>query len=87
MARTLLGSLGQATLQFFVVASRLFLIFCVCPKFCDLAKKGRKIFLGVSEVGKKNFSVYFFWLCVFCLVFEIFPAAIARVHLSDFALV
>ena len=51
MARTLLGDLGHATLNFFVVAARLFLAFCVCPKFCNLAKQQRKRFWGVSEVG------------------------------------
>ena len=44
MARTLLGGLGHATLKFFVRAARLFLSFCVCPKFCDLAKQRREIF-------------------------------------------
>ena len=43
MARTLLGVLRQATLKFFVVATRPFLVSCVCPKFCDLAKQRRKI--------------------------------------------
>ena len=38
MARTLLGGLGHATLKFFVVAARLFLAFCVCPKCCNLAE-------------------------------------------------
>ena len=51
MARTLLGGLGHATLKFLVVAARLFLAFCVCPKFCNLAKQRRKRFWGVSEVG------------------------------------
>ena len=36
-----------ATLKFFVVATRLFFVFCVCPKFCDLAKQQRKVSLGV----------------------------------------
>ena len=43
--------------KFFVVAARLFLVFCVCPNFDDLAKQRRKIFWGVSEVGKNDFSV------------------------------
>ena len=64
-ARTLLGVLGQATLSFFAVATLLFFFFCECPKFCDFAKQRRKIFGGVSEVGKDDFSLYFFWLCVF----------------------
>ena len=63
-ARTLLGGLGQATLSFFAVASLLFVVFCECPKFFDLAKQRRKIFGGVSEVGKDDFSLYFFWRCV-----------------------
>ena len=68
-ARTLLGVLGQATLSFFAVATLLFFVFCECPKFCDLAKQRRKIFGGVSEVRKADFSPYFFWLCVFFLIF------------------
>ena len=55
--------------KFFVVAVRLFLVSCVCPSFDDLAKQRRKILWGVSEVGKNDFSVYFFRLCVFFLVF------------------
>ena len=43
-------------------------LFCECPKFCDLAKQRRKIFEGVSEVGKDDFSLYFFWRCVVFLV-------------------
>ena len=66
---TLLGVLGHATLNFVAVATLLFFFFCVCPKFCDLAKQRRKIFVGVSEVGKNDFALYFFWLCVFFLVF------------------
>ena len=60
-ARTLLGGLGQATLSFFAVATLLFVFFGECPKFCDLAKQRRKIVGGVSEVGKDDFSLYFFW--------------------------
>ena len=41
MARTLLGGLGHATFKFFVVAARLFLAFCVFPKFYNLAKQRR----------------------------------------------
>ena len=59
-ARTLLGGLGQATLSFFTVATLLFVFFCECPKFWDLAKQRRKIFAGVSEVGKDDFSLYIF---------------------------
>ena len=66
--RTLLGVLGQATLNFVAVATLLFFCFCVCPNFCDLAKQRRKMFVGVSEVGKIDFALYFFWLCVFFLV-------------------
>ena len=77
-ARTLLGVLGQATLSFFAVATQLFFFFCECPKFCDLAKQRRKIFGGVSEVGKDDFSLYSFWLCVFFLVFLFSSAASAR---------
>ena len=47
-ARTLLGGLGQAMLSFVAVATLLFFCFCECPKFCDLAKKWRKTFGGVS---------------------------------------
>ena len=68
-ARTLLGGLGQATLSFFAVATLLFVFFGECPKFCDLAKQRRKIVGGVSEVGKDDFSLYFFWRCVIFLVF------------------
>ena len=68
-ARTLLGGLGQATLSFFAVATLLFVFFGERPKFCDLAKQRRKIVWGVSEVGKDDFSLYFFWRCVVFLVF------------------
>ena len=67
--RTLLGVLGHATLNFVTVATLLFFFFCVCPKFCALAKQRHKIFVGVSEVGKIDFALFFFWLCVFLLVF------------------
>ena len=67
--RTLLGVLGQAKLNFVAVATLLFFFFYVCPKFCDLAKQRRKMFVGVSGVGKIDFALYFFWLCVFFLVF------------------
>ena len=65
----MLGVLGQATLNFVAVATLLFFFFCECPKFCDLAKQRLKIFWGVSEVGKIDFALFFFWLCVFFLVF------------------
>ena len=68
-ARTLLGGLGQAMLSFVAVAILLFFCFCECPKFCDLAKQRHKTFGAVSEVGKDDFSLYFFWLCVFFLFF------------------
>ena len=69
-ARTLLDGLGQATLSFFAVAALLFVFFGECPKFCDLAKQRRKIVGGVSEVGKGDFSLHFFWRCVIFLVFS-----------------
>ena len=68
-ARTLLGGLGQATLSFFAVATLWFVFFGECPNFCELAKQRRKIVGGVSEVGKDDFSLYFFWRCVIFLVF------------------
>ena len=77
--RTLLGVLGQAMLSFLAVATLLFFfVFCECPKFFHLAKQRRKIFGGVSEVGKDDFSPYFFWLSVFFLVFYFSSAASAR---------
>ena len=68
----MLGVLGQTTLNFVAVATLLFFFFCECPKFCDLAKQRRKNFWGVSEVGKIDFALYLFWLCVFFLVFFFF---------------
>ena len=62
----------QATLNFVAVATLLFVFFCECPKFCDLAKQRRKILGGVSEVGKDDFSLYYFWRCVVFLVFFFF---------------
>ena len=53
-------------------------LFCECPKFCDLAKQRRKIFGGVSEVGRDDFSLYFCWRCVVFLVLYYSSAAIAR---------
>ena len=58
-------------------------LFCECPKFCDLAKHRRKIFGGVSEVGKDDFSLYFFWRCVVFLVLYYSSAAIARLSFSS----
>ena len=81
-ARTLLGGLGQATLSSFVVATLLFVLFGECPKFCDLAKQRRKIVGGVSEVGKVDFSLYFFWRVIF-VVFYFSSAAIARLFRSS----
>ena len=72
VTRTLLGVLGQATLNFVAVATLLFFFCCECPKFCDLPKQRRKFFLGVSDVGKIDFSLYFFWWCVFFLFFFFF---------------
>ena len=71
-ARTLLAGLGHATLSFFAVVTLLFVFFCECPKFCDLAKQRCKIFGGVSEVGKGDFSLYFFWRCVVFSAFFFF---------------
>ena len=71
-ARTLLGGSGQATLSFFAVATLLFVFFGECLKLCDLAKQRRTIVGGVSEVGKDDFSLYFFWRCVIFLVFFFF---------------
>ena len=75
-ARTLLGGMVQATLSFFAVATLLFFFFCKCPKVCDLAKQRRKMFGGVPEVGKEDFSLYFICLCVFFLVFVFFCCAV-----------
>ena len=69
--------LEQATLIFVAVATLLIFFFCECPKFCNLAKQRCKDFVGVSEVGKIDFALFFFWLCVFFFVF-FSSAAIAR---------
>ena len=61
--------MGRATLNFVVMATLLFCIFRECPKFCNLAKRWRKVFRGVSEVGENDFPPYFFCLWVFFLVF------------------
>ena len=70
-ARTLLGVLGHATLNFVAVATLLFCFFCECPKFCDLARQRRKMFMGVSEVRKIVFALYFCWLRVFFVILYI----------------
>ena len=77
-ARTLLGVLGQATLNFVAVATLLFCFFCECPKFCDLAKQRRKMFLGVSEVGKIDFAPFFLLVVRLLRDFLYSSAAIAR---------
>ena len=82
-ARTLLGVLGHATLNFVVVATLLFCFFCECPKFFDLAKQRRKMFLGVSEVGKIDFALYFCWLCVFFVIVYILLLRSRDTVLSD----
>ena len=64
--------------KFFVVAARLFLVFCVCPNYGDLTKQQRKTFWGVSEVGKNDFSVSFSSAVRLSLGFFFFSAAIAR---------
>ena len=61
---------GARNVQLVRRRRRLFLVFCVCLNFEDHAKQWRKIFKGVSEVGKNIFSVYFCRLCVFFLVFH-----------------
>ena len=82
-ARTLLGGLGHATLSFFAVATLLFVFFCESPKFCDLAKQRCKIRGGVSEVGRDDFLLYFFWRCVVFLVFFFFCCDRATIFLTD----
>ena len=62
MARTLLGGLEQAMFKFFVVAARLFLVFCVCPNFDDLAKQRRKGFGGFLR-SEKTISLFIFVGC------------------------
>ena len=74
----MLGVLGQATLNFVAVATLLFFFFCECPKFCNLAKQRRKVFVGVSEVGKIDFVLYLFLVVRLFLGFLFSSAAIAR---------
>ena len=76
--RTLLGVLGQATLNFVSVATLLFFYFCEWGKFCDLAKQRRKIFGGVSEGGKIDFARFFSLVVRFFLGYLFSSAAIAR---------
>ena len=71
MAHTLLGGLEHAVFKFFVVAARLYLMFCVFLNFEDLAKQRRKILGGFlrSEkrislfilVGCASFSWFFYF--------------------------
>ena len=84
-SRTLLGVLGQATLNFVAVATLLFFFFCDCPKFCDLAKQRLRIFGGVSEVGKIDFALFFFRLCIFFLVFFFKSKALCNRGKNSFA--
>ena len=71
MARSLLGGLGHAMFNFFVVAARLFLVFCVCPNFDDLAKQRRK-FLGGFRRSEKTISLFIFDGCASFSWFFIF---------------
>ena len=71
-ARTLLGVLGQATLSFFAVATLLFFFSVSVLDFATSPNSGVKLFGGVSGVGRDDFLLYFFWLCVFFLVFIFF---------------
>ena len=70
----MLGGLGQATLSFFAVATLLFFFFCECPKFCDLAKQRRKIFVGFLRSEKTIFRFIFSgcasfsWFFIFLLL-------------------
>ena len=82
--RTLLGVLGQATLIFVAVATLLFFSFCECPKFFDLVKQQRKIFVGIFEVGKIDFALYFSLVVRLFLCFFLSSAAIARRQPSPF---
>ena len=64
--RTLLGVLGQATLNFVAVATLVFFFFCECPKFGDLAKQRRKKFFGGFRGRKNRFCALFFLVvCLF----------------------
>ena len=59
MASTLLGGLEHAMFKFLVVAARLLLVFYVCLNLDDLTKQRRKIFGGVSEVGRMISPLFF----------------------------
>ena len=59
-ARTLLGVLGHITFSFAVVVALWFMVFCVCPKVFRPRQTAAQIFWGISEVGKNDFSIYFF---------------------------
>ena len=54
-----LALLSPLIFFFVAVATLLFCFFCECPKLFDLAKQRRKMFLGVSEVGKIDFALFF----------------------------
>ena len=80
IARTLLGGLGHAALKFLVVAARLFLAFCVRPKFTTSPNSGVKFFGGFLRSEKR-------FLCLFLLAVRlflgfVFPAAIARFQVA-----
>ena len=82
MARTLLGGLEHAIFKFFIVAARLFLVFCVCLNFDDLAKQRRKIFGRFLRSEKTNLCLFLSAVRLFLVFF--FSAAIARDLLSSF---
>ena len=71
MARTLLSGLGHAMFKFSVVAARLFLVFCVCPNFDDLAKQRRKTFGGFLR-SEKTIYLFMFDGCTSISWFFIF---------------
>ena len=73
--RTLLGILGQATLNFVAVATLLFFYFSVYPKFCDLAKQRRLWGFLRSE---NRFCALFSLVLRPFLRFSFSSAAIAR---------
>ena len=81
--RTLLGVLGQATLNFVTVATLLFFSFCECPKFCDLAKKRCKMFFGGFPGRKDRFCALFFLVVRLFLGFLFSSAAIGRRRVSS----
>ena len=75
---TLLGVLGQATLNFVELWLLLFLVFCECPRFCDLAKQRHKTFLGVTESGKNYFPFKFSGCTCFSWFLLFLSAAVPR---------